>query len=133
MTIDTLQARIAAAIRDEAKHYPGDDACADLCVANEDVCMEANIHQVWSVDGVIGSVYSSPERIGVIAAQVIAEYLQKEAVKHWAMGVTLEDSKERHASRILSNIADDIANDVMAKHLAAEATASRDDRCVRGE
>ena len=124
MTKDTLQSRITAAIRHEAQHYGGDTG-EDLCVDDEDACMAAHIHHAWSMDGIIGAVYASPERIGIVAAQVVAVYLRDRAVKHWAMGTTMEDSKERHASRALSRVADDI--------LAAEAKSPHDDGCVRGE
>ena len=33
------------------------------------------------------------------------EAIRAEASEHWAMGTTIEDSQERHASRVLSNLA----------------------------
>jgi transcriptional regulator with XRE-family HTH domain len=64
-------ALIAQAIRDEAKHYPGDDGREDRCVDDEDVCMAANIHHGWSVDGVVRAVYASPERIAEVAVAAL--------------------------------------------------------------
>lgn len=59
---------IAQAIRDEAKQYPG---IGGNCTEDEAACLEANVHQGWSTDGVIGTVYASPERLAEIAVATL--------------------------------------------------------------
>lgn len=70
---DEAMAAIVAAITDEAKHHPGDETCEDRCVQDEAVCMAASVHLAASIDGVVRSVYASPERLAEVALNALAE------------------------------------------------------------
>jgi len=69
----------------------------------------------WCGNDLIGE-WASPgkcrdairEHLAMFLLMEISSWLKGRAVKHWAMGPSMDDSKERHASRILSNLAEDI-------------------------